>query len=593
MSHDPLSDLYRSREANFKNNVARLQRKINQVSTGRVLVALAVAGVAYLALQSPIYAVPLGVLIVIFVALMQWHDRLFRQRELSTSFAEINHAEWKARRGDCSHLLAGNEFIRNDHPYASDLDIFGEGSLFQYLNRAHTLVGRQALADALLTLPESTEVVEERQQAVQELSKKLEFRQWLQATARLTHDTQSDKDQLDEWLKKRPLLSSGIFRYVLAVLPTVTVLSLASSFFIDQVIPLTILLILSQWVLVGIYSRRIGAFHEYVSRKRNVLKRYAELLTIINRETFSTQVLRDFSTTTHQAAERLRQLASLVRALDARLNFMTNLIVNSLLLYDFQCVYRLERWRDTSGKDFQRWLEALGQLETLSSFGTHAFNHPDFCYAELKQERVIGATGLAHPLIREDECVSNDFSLGDPQTVQLITGANMAGKSTFLRTLGVNVVLALNGGKVCAQRFSCPVMHLRTGMRSADSLKDHQSYFYAELNRLSSIVEELKQNRPMIILLDEILRGTNSNDKQAGSIALVKQLIKYPCLVVIATHDLAMGELENQYPEQVINFHFEPTLDNDQLSFDYLLKRGIAEKMNATFLMKKMGIIPS
>lgn len=167
----------------------------------------------------------------------------------------------------------------------------------------------------------------------------------------------------------------------------------------------------------------------------------------------------------------------------------------------------------------------------------------------------------------------------------------MAGKSTFLRTLGVNLVLALNGAPVCAMEFCCPVINLRTGMRTTDSLKDHQSYFYAELQRLKVIVEDLRSGKPLLVLLDEILKGTNSTDKLAGSVALVKQLMQYPCLVVVATHDLALGNLETEFPNTVINYHFEPTIENDQLSFDYRLKRGIAEKMNATFLMKKMGIV--
>jgi DNA mismatch repair ATPase MutS len=169
----------------------------------------------------------------------------------------------------------------------------------------------------------------------------------------------------------------------------------------------------------------------------------------------------------------------------------------------------------------------------------------------------------------------------------------MAGKSTFLRTLGVNVVLALNGAPVCADKFDCPVIDIRSGMRTADSLKDHQSYFYAELNRLKSIVDELKEGKSLLILLDEILKGTNSTDKQAGSIALVKQLVDQKSLVIIATHDLALGDLEKTYPEKIRNFCFEPSIENDQLFFDYKLKSGLAQKMNATFLMKKMGIIPA
>ena len=200
---------------------------------------------------------------------------------------------------------------------------------------------------------------------------------------------------------------------------------------------------------------------------------------------------------------------------------------------------------------------------------------------------------MGHPLLAEDERIVNDIHLDKEQSIMIITGANMAGKSTFLRSLGVNVALALCGAPVCAKEFHCPLIEMQSGMRTADSLKDHQSYFYAELDRLKSIMDELRAGKSLLILLDEILKGTNSTDKQAGSVALVKQLVDHPCLVLIATHDLTLGDLEKVYPGRIFNYCFEANIENDQLSFDYKLKRGLATKMNATFLIRKMGIIPS
>ena len=198
---------------------------------------------------------------------------------------------------------------------------------------------------------------------------------------------------------------------------------------------------------------------------------------------------------------------------------------------------------------------------------------------------------MGHPLLYEDERIVNDIHMDSGQSIMIITGANMAGKSTFLRSLGVNIVLGLAGAPVCATEFDCPFIEMRSGMRTADSLKDHQSYFYAELDRLKSIMDELRAGKPLLILLDEILKGTNSIDKQAGSVALVRQLVERSCLVLIATHDLALGELEKVYPDRIVNYCFEANIEDDQLSFDYKIKRGLAQKMNATFLMKKMGII--
>jgi DNA mismatch repair ATPase MutS len=292
-----------------------------------------------------------------------------------------------------------------------------------------------------------------------------------------------------------------------------------------------------------------------------------------------------------EADKKITGLASLMSAFDARLNFMTNMVVNGLLLYDLQCVYRLERWKMENAGHLEGWIDTTRETEALGSLGTFSFNHPEFVFAHINLSLELSAKEMGHPLLRPEERITNNLHMDREQSVMIITGANMAGKSTFLRTLGVNVVLALAGAPVCAERFDCPWLQMRSGMRTADSLKDHQSYFYAELDRLKSIMDELATGKPLLILLDEILKGTNSTDKQAGSIALVRQLIGQQCLVLIATHDLALGDLEKEYPGRIHNYCFEANIENDQLSFDYKLNRGLAQKMNATFLMKKMGII--
>ncbi|HEV8512496.1 MAG TPA: DNA mismatch repair protein, partial [Cyclobacteriaceae bacterium] len=237
-------------------------------------------------------------------------------------------------------------------------------------------------------------------------------------------------------------------------------------------------------------------------------------------------------------------------------------------------------------------LESLAEWDALISFSTFHYNNPNYAFADIDEQLIIDGKEIGHPLIHSKVRVANDFSLGNPANVMLVTGANMAGKSTFLRAIGVNYILALNGAPVCASQWKCAVATLRSGMRTSDSLKDHASYFYAELNRLQSIIEELRTRKPVIILLDEILKGTNSNDKLAGSRELIKQFIDKNTLVLIATHDILLGDMETQYPNRILNTCFEGRIENDQLTFDYKLNRGLAQRANATFLMKKMGIIP-
>jgi DNA mismatch repair ATPase MutS len=594
MTHSEQVSFYEKRVLYFSEKVEHQTSIINRVSVFRLLTAAGVMAAIYFSIQHTEFIFLVLVLTGFFIGLVQWHSRLFDEKVLLENFVVINKAEIRSLQRDYSYQPRGNEFLNPQHSYSYDLDIFGEGSLFQYINRASTAGGRQWLARLLQFPLSSADAVLEQQRAIQELSNKVEFRQLLQATATNIKDTPDDKSALLNWLQQPALLyGKTLFRYALTALPAATLFCIAGSFFAEACKPAALLLVLVQWGIVGLYHKRITLFHDYVSRKKSLLDKYGKIIAVFNNEKFSSAKLQQLSDATHQAETRMANLARLVGALDARLNFMTSLVMNATLLYDLQCVYRLEQWKEVNGAQLESWLNAISEKEMLISYATYAYNHPSYCYAALHESLSIKGLAMAHPLLSEEERVVNDLFLGSPQSVLVITGANMAGKSTFLRTLGVNVVLALNGAPVCASEFVCPVLEIRSGMRTTDSLKDHQSYFYAELNRLKSIMDELQQEKPLLILLDEILKGTNSTDKQTGSIALVKQLMQHRSLAIVATHDLALGELEKSYPERVKNYHFEPTIENDKLSFDYRLKSGIAEKMNATFLMTKMGIIPN
>ena len=375
------------------------------------------------------------------------------------------------------------------------------------------------------------------------------------------------------------------------MLPIFTIAAVVASFFFQQAKLAAVVLVLSQWILLGWHLGKIGVFHEQISRKKDILEKFAKLLHYFQKEEFDSTVLKNLSVQAREADVKVKKLAALVSYLNARLNLLTNIIVNSLLLYDLQCVYRLEKWKHENAGHLKLWLDVINETEVLGSFGTFAFNHPSYIFPRINSELSISATNLGHPMLSMNECVPNDIQIGKGQSVLIITGANMAGKSTFLRTSGVNLVLALTGAPVFAAEYACPIIQLRTGMRTADSLKDHQSYFYAELDRLKAIMDELRSDKPLFILLDEILKGTNSTDKQSGSIALLKQLLPHPCLAMIATHDIELGKLEVEYPDHIRNYCFEANIENDQLSFDYKIKPGVAKTMNATFLMRKMGII--
>jgi DNA mismatch repair ATPase MutS len=595
MTQGDLLSFFEKRQAEFEGEVKLLSRKINRFSNARLLVAFLAIINVYFAFSNPtlFYGLPLWVLV--FAILVKNHAQLFAGRSHFENLVRINLLEKKGLTGDHSAFQSGAAFMNAHHPYTYDLDVFGEGSVFQVMNRCNTLSGTKKFADRLANPLSDPDAIHQHQEAIRELADKVDFRQHFQAAGLEIEEQSKDRQQLQDWIREANFLfGRPVYQIVLIAVPVITVaLILGWAFVSNTFRPFAILLAAFQWAFLGFHFKRVNAFHDYISRKKNILQKYAHLLDRLQAEQFHSPLMKVLHEQSRQAESRVKKLASLVSAFDARLNSMTSIVVNSVLLYDLQCVYRLEKWKTQNADSLIRWLETVSDTEVICSFGNFAFNNSHFSYPVVSNDISLTAKAMGHPLIPKGECITNDFQLSKRiQSVAIITGANMAGKSTFLRSLGVNMVLALNGAPVFAKEFTFPIIRLRTGMRTADSLKDHQSYFYAELDRLKGIMDDLRRDVPLLILLDEILKGTNSTDKQAGSIALVKQLIPHPCLAVIATHDLALGELEKEFPQHVRNFSFEANIENDQLSFDYTLKPGLAQKMNATFLMKKMGIIP-
>ncbi|MBL7859134.1 MAG: hypothetical protein JNM57_15685 [Cyclobacteriaceae bacterium] len=594
MTTAELLSFYAKRKTDFSLLLDQAKMKINWISNLRLITALAIVVLLYVGFSNFALLYGLIPLLFLFVLLMQKHGKLFQEKIHLENLVKINQTEIAALQGDYTSLATGAEFIQVQHPYSYDLDLFGEGSLFQHINRCGTFSGKNTLANHLAHPLSTADAIQKRQQAHAELIPKTEFRQHVLAYGMEVGDQPDDRNQLKEWIEHPSFLyPKKFYRYFLMIVPALTVFTVSAAFIWSALTPGAVLLAGFQWAFLGFHLKRVTIFHQYISRKKMVLEKFARVLRIIQQEKFNSSLLKQISDKAHEADQKVQALASLVNALDARQNSMTNLVVNSLLLYDLQCIYRLEKWKDRNAANLLSWIDLVSETEALCSISTFAFSHNDFSFPTISTSLTITAKGLGHPLIHAQERVTNDLEMNPHQSVLIITGANMAGKSTFLRTLGVNVVLALAGAPVCASAFECPVLQLRSGMRTTDSLKDHQSYFYAELNRLKSIMDELRNDQPLLILLDEILKGTNSTDKQSGSIALVKQLLHHPCLAVIATHDIVLGELEKEYPGSIRNFCFEASIENEQLHFDYKLKTGVATKMNATFLMKKMGIIPA
>ncbi|MBS1505649.1 MAG: hypothetical protein JSS79_03285 [Bacteroidetes bacterium] len=587
------AEFYRQREGQFQAQANLLEKDIRQYSLTRLSLALAVLSCVYLGFFDSLFFYPAPLLVVLFFYLVKRQARKEEERKVVLHLVKLNVWEAAASHNDFQNFEAGARFVDPHHPFSHDLDLFGQGSLFQYLNRCATNLGEQNLAKNLAHIQYSKETIVRRQAAIRELGSMIDFRQQCWATGKQIHDADFDLASLYSWLKQPALLygkkTIAILRWAL---PSVTILSLFGILFSPVFQSVFFALFILQLSIAGSYNKPITKLQNELSVYKLILENYAHIFRLMTDQKFATQEMIRHRDLAAEATDNVREVSSLINAVESRMNLIARLFGNGLFLYDLYSVSKLEKWREAHASSLPLWLQSLAEWDALLSLAGFYYNHPDYAFAEIGENLSLSGKEVGHPLIHSTERVNNDVSLGNPAGVMLITGANMAGKSTFLRTIGVNYLLAVNGAPVCAKQWICPLIDLRTGMRTSDSLQEHQSYFYAELNRLQSIIEDLRSGKPMMILLDEILKGTNSTDKQTGSRELIKQLIQQKALVLLATHDIALGEMQEQFPNHIVNTCFEGKIENEQLTFDYKLHQGLAQKANATFLMRKMGIIP-
>jgi DNA mismatch repair ATPase MutS len=351
--------------------------------------------------------------------------------------------------------------------------------------------------------------------------------------------------------------------------------------------------VILSWIIIGSYGKYIHGQHSLIGRKQSILNQYASILREFHKvDAASSELLIEILNISANGEKEISHLSRLTNLFDQRLNLLVNFFLNSLFLYDIHCMFSLEQWKKLNRDRFPEWINTVGEIEMLNSLAAFSFNNPQYCFPHPRQGKpMISGTGLGHPMIPESEAVTNDITAGQADKLLLVTGSNMSGKSTFLRTVGINLLLAQCGSPVCAESFAFTPMLILSSIRISDSLQEHTSYFMAELKRLRDIIGFLESGNTALVLIDEVLRGTNSIDKTHGSEAFIKKLVNYECLSLFATHDLSLSELETEYPGTVSNYCFESTIINGELLFDYKLRKGVATNKNATFLMQKMGII--
>ena len=486
----------------------------------------------------------------------------------------------------------GQQFL-SDESFGNDIDIFGQRSLFHLLNRTTTSHGTTQLATSLQNPLSAKPDIENYQQAISILSQQTGIRHLLTAYGLLHGEKEGNLHEIKTWLNtSNKLHKAGWISFIRWILPACNILALLYYWSTDNYIPLG-LTIVASWFCIGLFIKYISAQHALLGKKQAILDQYASILKIFSgvRVGYSSLLpsLQEDSAKAYTAIQKLSRLSGL---LDQRMNLVVNIFLNSFLVYDLQCLYALEEWKLKNKAFFDNWIDCVGTIESLNSLAGFAYNNPGFCIpAVIEEGLIIEGTALAHPLIPASERIANDIELGRTNKLALVTGSNMSGKTTFLRTVGINLLLAQCGAPICATTFSFTPMHLLTAIRISDSLQHHTSYFMAELKRLQNIIQYLHTGKPALVLVDEILRGTNSDDKSHGSEEFIKKIISFNCLTLFATHDLSLSILEKDFPGIVTNYCFESTILNDELYFDYKLGRGVAKNKNASFLMKKMDII--
>ncbi len=543
-----------------------------------------------------IYVLAPGLLLLIVFTRLIFADLKNRSAiEHHDHLVAITEAELKALAHEYYQFADGKEFIPKEHFYANDLDIFGHASLYQYINRTGSEMGSMALA-GWVSQPSDTVTILQRQAAIKELSTQNEWRQRLQALGAAKKIQFVTQHRLEKWFDEEDRFINNQYWFVLRYLLPVIILAVIALNIFDVVSDPFRNYFLLAFAFIAFYiSKKVTPLHQQVSKMADELDVLSDSIQLIEQAAFKAPYLQQLQMQFRQqngsASAKLKELKNILERLDMRYNIVVFIPLAILLQWDLQQVIALEKWKKENHKDVIEWFNALGSFEALNSLSTISFNHPEWCFPVFAAEHFfMEGKEIGHPLINPASRVNNNIKIDNNAELMLVTGSNMAGKSTYLRSIGINTILAMAGAPVCARYFCLSPVQIISSMRIADNLEENTSTFYAELKKLKTVIDKVNNNEKIFILLDEILRGTNSLDRHTGSVALIKQLIKHKAAAIIATHDVELAKMKEDHPANILNYHFDVQVSNDELYFDYQLKEGICTSLNASILMKKIGI---
>ncbi|KAF2516310.1 DNA mismatch repair protein [Flavobacterium salilacus subsp. salilacus] len=589
-------EFYTSQRNSYSTALTSLKKQYNTISTLRLAIAVIAIALGYYGLKQGnfnTYIVPILGCVAVFVYLMKKHADVANKKLRAATLVAINKDEITHLERKGNNFDNGAEYIDFKHSYSYDLDIFGQNSLFQHINRTETYKGKEKLANMLLaTLP--IDSILQNQEAVKELADKPEWRQEVQALGRMKKDSNTTYSKLMEWCSG----TTGAINKISYLFAVIAPLALAGCFITYMITGESsffngcIYIFIFNLFMVGGKAKLFKNEISNTTETDEILHQYSLIIAQIEQTEFQSEKLnalkQKLSSEGKPAGQLIKKLATLFGQMDSISNVFAALLFNGFFQYHIHVFRGLQNWKKQHSSAIPVWLDVIAEFEALNSLANLYYNNKDYTFPKLNTNETIIFKELAHPLLNPATRVGNDV-IFQPQFT-ILTGSNMSGKSTFLRSLGVNMVLAGIGAPVCAKEATVHPLPVLVSMRLSDSLSDSESYFFAEIKRLKQIMDALHEKRSFV-LLDEILRGTNSDDKRTGTIAVVKKMIAGQAIGAIATHDVEVCNITAEHPEQLINRCFEANIANNNLYFDYKLRDGICKNKSATFLMEKMGVI--
>jgi DNA mismatch repair ATPase MutS len=592
-------NIYNKRMKRYENLKSKQKQTINFYSVLRLVIFISafVLGIIFLRQNNYIFF-GIGSLIfsLFFIVIAKKHGILIYKLKLCESMVLINEKSLERKQGKWKEFKdIGNEFIDESSNYSYDLDIFGKNSLFQYINQTKTYYGRYELKKILSEFPIDKEDIIHKQEAIKELASFIGWRQKLLALTSVREENLKSPEQLVVWSKEKiDFYENKVVNLLVNILPIITIIS-GILHFAFNLLPYTVpaILFVCQIIITGYkFGERVEYLNALFNYKKDI-EIYWHIIEHIEKKSFNSVYLRNLkaelvNNKKESCTKSMKEFNKIVTKISDRKN-MFYLIKNMFFLSDYKICNTLNKWKNNSGQNLQQWLSVIGKFEAVSSLAVINFDNPKWTTPQFTEGKVIKGEKLAHPLITNNR-ISNYIDINEYSPVLLITGSNMAGKSTYLRTVGINLLLAYTGASVCASSFTCPLLNIYSCMRISDDIDQNISSFYGEIIRIKKIIDAVKRNEKVFFLLDEIFKGTNSIDRHTGAISLVNKLEKVGAVGLVSTHDLELAELEKTSKGKIKNYHFEEYYKDDKIYFDYKLKKGVCTTRNASYLMKMAGL---